>query len=108
MFLLQFLNRISKRAKGENIYIYPCSKSPPPQFGMIRCLFRYSADAGYMRFIVEIESAAPEAAGRDFPFCSLFAHLLGFSFGFGPASACRSPEGICSLLRQDGVKGSAD
>ena len=30
----------------ENIYIYHCSQSPPPQFGMIRCLFRYSTDAG--------------------------------------------------------------
>ena len=34
--------------------------------------------------------------------------LLGFSFGFDPASACRSPEGICSSFRQDGVKGAAD
>ena len=34
----------------------------------------------------------------------MFAQLLGFSFGFGPASACRSLEGICSLPRQDGVK----
>ena len=51
---------------------------------------------------------APEAAGRNFPFSSLSAQLLGFSFGCGPASACRSPEGICSLLRQDGVKGAAD
>ena len=50
----------------------------------------------------------PEVAGRDFPFSSLFAQLLGFSFGFGPASACRSPEGVCSSLRQDGVKGAAD
>ena len=32
----------------------------------------------------------------------------GFSFGFGSASACRSPEGICSSLRQNGVKGAAD
>ena len=47
-------------------------------------------------------------AGRDFPFSSLFTQLLGFSFGFGPASVCRSPEGICSLPRQDGVKGAAD
>ena len=23
-----------------------CSQSPPPEFGMIRCLFRYSTDAG--------------------------------------------------------------
>ncbi|KAJ8793928.1 hypothetical protein J1605_000127 [Eschrichtius robustus] len=30
-----------------------------------------------------------------------------FSFGFGPASACRSPEGVCSPPRQDGVKGAA-
>ena len=56
---------------------------------------------------MEISSAAPEVAGRDFPFSSLFAQLLGYSFGFGPASACRSPEGICSPPRQDGVKGAA-
>ena len=56
---------------------------------------------------MEIESAAPEAAGRDFPFSSVFAQLLGFSFGFGPASTCRSPEGVCSSRRQDGVKGAA-
>ena len=58
-------------------------------FGMIRCLFRYSRDAGYIKLIVEIQSTVPEAAGRDFPFSSLLAQLLGFSFGFGPASACR-------------------
>ena len=60
-------------------------------FGMIRCLFLYSTDAGYIKFIVEFESTAPEVAGRDFPFSSLFAQLWGFSFGFGLASACRSP-----------------
>ena len=75
---------------------------------MIRCLFRYSTDAGYIKLIVENLSSAPEAARRNFPFSSLFEHLLGFSFGFGPASACRSPEGVCSSLRQDGVKGAAD
>ena len=56
---------------------------------------------------MELQSAASEAAGRNFPFSSLFAQLLGFSFGFGPASVCRSPEGVCSLLRRDGVKGAA-
>ena len=61
----------------------------------------------YIKLIVEVYSAAPEAAGRDFPFSSLFAQLPGFSFGFGPASACRSPEGVCSSLRQDGVKEEA-
>ena len=49
-----------------------------------------------------------QAAGRDFPFSCLFAQLPGFSFGFGPTSPCRSPEGVCSSLRQDEVKGAAD
>ena len=48
------------------------------------------------------------AAGRDFPLSSLFAQLLVFTFGFGPVSACMSPEGVCSSLRQNGVKGAAD
>ena len=26
--------------------MYSCSQSPPPEFGLIRCLFRYSTDAG--------------------------------------------------------------
>ena len=43
-----------KREKGKEIYIYRCCQSPPPQFGMIRCLFRYSTDAGYIKLIVEI------------------------------------------------------
>ena len=61
-----------------------------------------------MKLIVEFYSAAPEAAGRDFPFSSLFAQLLGFSFGFGPASVCRLPEGVCSSLSQDWDKIAAD
>ena len=44
---------LTKREKGK-IYIYRCSQSPPPQFGMIYCLFRYSTDAGYIKLIVEI------------------------------------------------------
>ena len=34
--------------------VYSCSQSPPPQFGLIRCLFRYSTDAGYIKLIVGI------------------------------------------------------
>ena len=34
-----------KEKKGKK-YIYHCSQNPPPQFEMIRCLFRYSTDAG--------------------------------------------------------------
>ena len=38
---------LTKREKGKlYIYIYRCSQSPPPQFEMIRCLFRYSTDTG--------------------------------------------------------------
>ena len=96
-----------KEKKEKYIYIV-APKVHHLKFGMIRCLFRYSTDAGFIKLIVEIYSAAPEAAGRDFPFSSLFAQLLGFSFGFGPASACRSPKCICFSLRQDGVKGAAD
>ena len=44
---------LTKREKGEKI-IYLCSQSPPPQFGMIHCLFRYSTDAGYINLIVEL------------------------------------------------------
>ena len=42
-----------KEKKGKK-YIYCCSQSPPPQVGMIHCLFRYSTDAGYIKVIVEI------------------------------------------------------
>ena len=45
---------LTKREKGKKIYIYHCSQSPPPQFGMIHCLFRYSTDAGYIQLIVEL------------------------------------------------------
>ena len=77
-------------------------------FGMVCYLFRYSTDTGYMKLIVEIQSATPEAARRNFPFSSLFTQLLGFSFVFGPASACRSRDGVCFLPRQDRDNGAAD
>ena len=71
---------------------------------MIHFLFGYSRDAGYIKFIVEIYSNAPEAAGSDFSFSSLFPQLLGFSFAFGPISACRLPEGVCSRSDRTGLK----
>ena len=45
---------LTKREKGKYIYIYHCSQSLPPHFGMIFCLLRYSTDAGYIKLIVEI------------------------------------------------------
>ena len=44
---------LTKREKGKK-YIYIIAPSAPPQLGMIRCLFRYSTDAGYIKLIVEI------------------------------------------------------
>ena len=43
----------------------------------------------------------------SFPFLFFVCTAPRFSFGFGPASACKSPEGFCSSLTQDGVKGAA-
>ena len=45
---------LTKTENGKNIYIYRCSQSPPPQFGMTCCPFRYSTDAGYIKLTVEI------------------------------------------------------
>ena len=42
-----------KIEKGKK-YIYHCSQSPPPQFGMIPFLFRYSTDAGCIKLTVNI------------------------------------------------------
>ena len=36
----------SQKEKKGKVYIFLCSQSLPPQFGMICCLFRYSTDAG--------------------------------------------------------------
>ena len=97
----------SQKEKEGKKYIYRCSQSPPPQFGMIRCLFRYSTDAGYINWLWRFNPLLLRLLGE----ISLFRLCLPsswFSFGFGPASACRSPEGVCSSLRQDGVKGAAD
>ena len=47
-----YTHTLTKREKGKKKY--HCPQSPPPQFGMIRCLFRYSTDAGYIKLIVEI------------------------------------------------------
>ena len=36
----------SRKEKKGKKYICHCSQSPPPQFGMIHCRFKYSTDAG--------------------------------------------------------------
>ena len=90
---------LTKRGKN-NI---SCSQSPPTQFGMIRCLFRYSTDAGTSSCLWSFNPLLLRLLGE----ISL-SLLCSYSFGFGPTSVCRSPEGVCSSLRQDGVKGAAD
>ena len=72
---------------------------------MIRCLFRYSTDAGTSGCLWSFNPLLLRLLGEIS--LSLFVQLPGFNFGFGPASACRSPEGVCSPPRQDGVKGAA-
>ena len=89
---------LTKRGKVKK-YIYHCSQSSLPQFWgnslSIQVFHRcrvHQVDCGDL-------ITAPEAAGSDIHFSSLFAQLLGFSFGFGPSSACGLPEGVCSLPR---------
>ena len=41
---------LTKKGKGEKL-IYPAPQGPPPEFGMIRCLFRYSTDAGTSSYL---------------------------------------------------------
>ena len=83
---------------------------------MIRCLFRYSTDAGtssclwrfnllLLRLLGEISLSLPHSYSS---WGSSFVQLPGFSVGVGPVSACRSPESVCSSLTQDGVKAAAD
>ena len=43
-----------------------------------------------------------------FPFLFSVCTAPGVQLWIGPVSACRSPESLCSSLRQDGVKGAAD
>ena len=108
---------LTKREKGKKkkkiyiyiyIYIYRCSQSLPPQFW--GDFIVYSGIPQMQVHQVDCGALIRCSWGcwERFPFSSLLAQLPGFSFGFGPASACRSPEGVCSSLRQDGVKGAAD
>ena len=96
-----------KEKKGKNIYISLLPKSTSSisdDSFSIQVLQRcrvHQIDCGDL-------IRCPWVCWEKFPFLFLFAQLLGFCFGFGPASACRSPEGVCSSLTQDGVKGAAD
>ena len=92
-----------KKKKSGKINI-SCSQSPPPEFGMICCLFRYSTDAGTSSCLWSFNPLLLRLWER-FPF--LFFVRTAPGVQFGPASACRSPEGVCSPPRQNGVKGAA-
>ena len=88
--------------------VYSCSRTPPPQFGddslSIQVFHRcrvHQVDCGDL-------IRCSWGCWEKFPFLFFFTQLLGFSFGFGPASACRSPKGICSSPRHEGVKGATD
>ena len=86
----------SQKEKKGKIYIYIVApKVHLLNFGMICCLFRYSPDAGYIKLLWRFNPLLLRLLG-EISLSLLFAQLPGFSFGFGPASACRSPEGVCS------------
>ena len=84
--------------------VYGCSQRPLSQFWddslSAKVFHRFSVHQVDCVDLI----CAPEAAQRDSPFSPLFAQLLGFSFGFGPTSACKSPEGICSHPDRMGLK----
>ena len=93
-----------KRKRGKiNI---SCSHSPPAEFGMSPCLFRYSTDAGTSSGLWSFNPLLLRLLGEIS--LSLLCTSPGVQLWFGPTSACRSPEGVCSSVTQDGVKGAAD
>ena len=74
---------------------------------MIRCLFRCSTDAGTSSCLWSFNPLLLRLLGEISPSLLCSHSSQGFSFGFGPASACRLPEGVCSPPRQNRVKGAA-
>ena len=77
-------------------------------FGMIRCLFRYSTDAGTSSWLWRFNPLLLRLLGEIFLSLICSHSSWGFSFGSGPASVCSSPEGVHSSRRQDEVKVAAD
>ena len=84
--------------------VYSCSQSPPPQFrvdSLSTQVFHRSrihhVDCGDLM-------CCSSGCTEKFPFSSLFAQLLGFSFGLGSTSACRLPSGIYSHPDRMGLK----
>ena len=88
--------------------VYICSQSPLPQFWddslSVQVFHRFRVHQ------IDCEDFILCSWGcmEKFPFLFLFAYLLGFRFGFGPASACSLTSGVCCSPRQEGVKGAAD
>ena len=85
-----------KEKKGKK-YVYRCSQSPPPQFGVIRCLFRYSTDAGTSSWLWRFNPLLLRLLGE------ISLSLLCSHSSWGSALDLAR-----SSLRQDGVKGAAD
>ena len=54
---------LTKREKGKKNMCH-CSQSPPPHFGMIRCLFRYSTDAGTSSCLWRFNLLLPRLLGQ--------------------------------------------
>ena len=98
---------LTKREKG-NKKIYRCFQSPPPQFWdnslSIQVFHRcrvHQVDCGDL-------IRCSQGCWEKFPFLFFVCTAPGVQLWIGSASACRSPEGVCSSLRQEGVKVAAD
>ena len=76
---------------------------------MIRCLFRYSTDAGTSSCLWSFNPLLLRLLGEISLslLCSYSSRGSALDLD-PPLRACRSPEGVCSSLPQDGVKGAAD
>ena len=97
---------LTKSEKGEK-KIYRCSQRPPPQFGMIRCLFRYSTDAGTSSCLWRYNLLLLRLLG-EISLSLLFSHSSwGSALDLDPP-LCVVSLRASALHRQDGVKEAAD
>ena len=98
---------LQKEEKQKSIYII-APNVHHLNFGMIRCLFRYSKDVGFIKFLWRFNPLLLRLLG-EISLSLLRLHSSWDSvLDLAPTSACRLPEGTISSLRQNRVKVAAD
>ena len=96
---------LQKEKKEKNIYIF----APKVHLLNLGWFIVYSVIPqmqGTSSWLWRFNPLLPRLLGES-PFLFFVRTAPGVQLLFGPTSACRSPEGFCSSLRQDGVKGAA-